>query len=260
MSPQPSFVVDLGRSLGSRSAVCDVVSVVRSGGLVRLTALNLDEDRLRELAEQLGYIYPPASLPAYLPLESVIKIESSHEAVAGMNWHLDQSFADVPPDFSMLYALDVDPPVAPTAFCDGASVFASLSKGLQASLKTLTAEHIAFYPTEGETGDEPGVRRSHPCVVPVEGGDTVFLAPATVRSFDDWSRRDSRPILKLIFDMMNWPEFTYTHWWAQGDLLIWPSRRYPHRAVGSSDARRRTLLRVLGSWHPERTFAEQKSN
>ena len=69
-----------------------------------------------------------------------------------------------------------------------------------------------------------------------------------VRSLAGWGEDEAGPLLRHLFAMMNWPEFTVTHHWAAGDLLVWPNRRYAHRALPLTAGGERVLKRVFGRW------------
>ncbi len=67
------------------------------------------------------------------------------------------------------------------------------------------------------------------------------------------SARLSRAVEQL-YSMMNWPESTVGHALSRGDLLIWPDRRYLHRALPIDAGRRtRRLRRVVGHWSDARS-------
>jgi len=245
----PPFVADIlaGRAATTASEVRDTMKV---GGIARISLGSTGSlEQVRELISEIGDEFTPVAMPVELGRLSATRLSSTGAVRYATNWHFDQSFAAEPPDFSALFAEEVFGDVAPTAFCDGVALFGALSLGLQDMLSSLRAEHKAYYPHERQSSDDAASRAVHPCVQLVEGDlPSLFIAPATVDRFENWSRRESAPTLGLLWDMMNWPEFTHVQRWQRGDLLVWPNCRYPHRALALVSENARQLVRLLGRY------------
>jgi alpha-ketoglutarate-dependent taurine dioxygenase len=225
----------------------DIDRVVRSGRIGYVQAMDLTASDLIDLVTRIGPIFQPVALPSDKELTQITVVRESGRITSSANWHHDQSFSPRPPDWSVLYCVDPGELSVPTAFCDGAALLSYLSPGLINTLSSLDAEHLAYYPEMGQGPDDAIARQVHPVVRPVEGGlEALFVAPATVRAFCGWTEFDSRPLLDFLYRMMNWPEMTVMHYWSKGDLLVWPNRRYPHRALTLDAGGTRTLLRVVG--------------
>lgn len=76
----------------------------------------------------------------------------------------------------------------------------------------------------------------------------LFAAPATVDTIEGWSKAESQILLRSLFEKFNWPEVTVLHSWKEGDLLVWPNRRYPHRTLPLETGSPRRLMRLVGHW------------
>lgn len=244
----PAWVVHLdARSSRLIDVAADAREIVTDGGIAWVRLESQGGDAVAEsLVEEIGHPYVPISMPEELSRQSRTVLDADISGPHARNWHFDQSFADAPPTVSALYARAAGPEAAPTAFCDGAAVFASLSKGLQGLLSSTAALHHAYHPIEGQTIEDSVTVARHPCAQLVAGDvPAIFVAPGTVNSFDGWSQRDSGPLLEYIWARFNWPEFGYVHRWSAGDLLVWPNLRYPHRAVATVGSGPRQLVRFL---------------
>jgi alpha-ketoglutarate-dependent sulfate ester dioxygenase len=236
---------------GSDPGLARVMREAAMGGdIARASGVEIGPDRLLELGTQFGNVFEPVALPADKELGSVTLIREAGHITSATNWHHDQSFSARPPDWSLLYCVEPGGCSVPTAFCDGAGLLSYLSSGLVEVLASLEADHLAYYPEAGQGPDEAVARATHPVIVAVEGGvRALFAAPMTVTAFRGWSDFDSRPLLDRLYQMMNWPEMTVSHVWQKGDLLLWPNRRYPHRALALDVGRLpRCLIRIVGHW------------
>jgi alpha-ketoglutarate-dependent taurine dioxygenase len=221
-----------------------------AGVIAHATGVEVMPGRLPELGAQLGSIFEPVALPPDEELSAVTLIKKAGHITSATNWHYDQSFSLTPPDWSFLYCVEPGSCSVPTVFCDGAALLSYLSSGLAEVLAGLEAEHLAYYPQAGQGPGDAVARATHPVILAVEGGGrALFVAPATVNAFRGWSDFDSRPVLDFLYRMMNWPEMTVSHFWQKGDLLIWPNRRYPHRALALDVGHTpRCLIRIVGHW------------
>jgi alpha-ketoglutarate-dependent taurine dioxygenase len=240
------------RAVSSRSdavsRLAEARDLVLSGHITLLRNWSPDGDDLSPLAS-FGPVFEPIALPPDKELGPVTRLAETGVLRSATSWHHDQSFASQPPTWSALFCHKTGSMSVPTFFCDGAALVSHLSPGLSTVLDDLRAWHSAEY---GPLGSDTQAVASavHPVLLQVEGGVTaLFISPATVESFDGWTLQESAALLDYLFSMMNWPELTIGHLWRPRDLLIWPNRRYLHRAlpldVGQS-ARR--LSRIVGHW------------
>lgn len=232
-----------------REVASQIASVVLGGGIA-LASLRSEPAELAEsIAGHLGELFEPIALPPGIPRSAITEITSKGHVRNATNWHFDQSFDARPPDWSMLCAIEVSEFTAPTVFSDCAVLFSLLSPGLQAVMRTLKAEHAAYYPSAGQERSESRIRSVHPCVIDVEGQmPGVFVAPATVDRFLYWTKRESSALLEMLYTMMSWPELSVVHNWMPGDLVVWPNKRFSHRALAVDSNGPRRLLRVMGHW------------
>jgi alpha-ketoglutarate-dependent taurine dioxygenase len=227
------------------------VELVRAGQIALLT--NAPEHLLDEqlLADIFGPLLVPENRPTHIAPGAVSHLDTTEEVHRPRSWHFDQSFLEDPPTWSALLCVDPGAQPIPTAFCDTAKLFSYLSPGLVETLEHLRAVH-SFSPPGGATLG-PVVSATHPVVIDVEGIDesdrrALYVAPATVDTFVGWEPWESDGLINVLFALLNYPEFSYVHRWARGDLLLFPSRRFAHRALPGGSGSERQLRRVLGYW------------
>lgn len=246
--PMPPRIVVIPSELPVSDRLLAAKNLVCAGNLALVRSWPTECDLTHDLAT-FGPIFEPVKLPPDKALGAVTSVVESETIASAASWHHDQSFAPDPPTWSALLCLDPGENAVPTFFCDGAALLALHSSGFVTTLERLTARHEAYY--DGEATD-PANRVGAPhSVVQVVEGDVraLFVSPATVESFDGWALDESTPILDRLFAAMNWPEVTVGHSWHVGDLLLWPNRRYLHRALPlQAGLRMRRLSRVVGHW------------
>jgi taurine dioxygenase len=73
---------------------------------------------------------------------------------------------------------------------------------------------------------------SHPAVRthPINGRPALFLSEVWVRRFEGVDDAESRRIVSDVVAFATGPEFTYTHTWTPGDVVIWDNRNSMHKA------------------------------
>jgi alpha-ketoglutarate-dependent taurine dioxygenase len=208
------------------------------------------DSMLIELSEKWGEIMVPVALPPEKEIASVTLVSEEDQVTSATNWHHDQSFAEHPPDWTMLFCREVGGSGAPTVFSDSCGLLSYLSDGFCRVLARQFLSHVAYYPQPGARYGEEIARASHPLIVTVEGNQSgLFAAPATADVIVGWGRDETSWLLNPLFDMLNWPELTVKHDWAKNDLLIWPNRRYAHRALPyTMQGESRSLSRLVGYW------------
>jgi len=83
--------------------------------------------------------------------------------------------------------------------------------------------------------------------VPPWGGDTQWAAmgPEFTTRFEGWTRRESLPLLRYLFDFGVRPEFTTRFRWAPGSIAMWDNRQTWHFAVNDYQGQRRVMHRIL---------------
>lgn len=232
----PDLTVPRLVPIGLADAVLDAVG---SGGLALVRGIAERADAL-DLVDTLGARFRPVSLPGSRPLHEVLEIAARNVVTQATGWHFDQSFADDPPDWCALWAEEIGDSAPPTAFVDTAMVVQQLPPRLLALLREQTAAH---YSNDGS------VFAHHSCIARTEGDqEGLFLAPTSVATFDGWSTSDSAPLLQYLFKMFDAPAYTVEHAWRSGDLMIWPNRRFAHRAGIGGVRGTRKLVRVMGHW------------
>jgi alpha-ketoglutarate-dependent 2,4-dichlorophenoxyacetate dioxygenase len=167
-------------------------------------------------------------------------------------WHTDASFQDPAGRYSMLHARVVPPVPADTQFADMRAAYDALPDEMKARVADLRVHHsiahsrktLGFeFSAEEEAKLEGAV---HPLVreLPGAGRRSLYLASHASRILD-WQLPEERLLLGDLAEHATRDEFTYTHSWKVGDLVIWDNRATMHRGLAYDDTRyKRELRRV----------------
>ena len=178
-------------------------------------------------------------------------------------WHTDASFQDPPGRYSMLHARVVPPVPADTQFADMRGAYDALSEAMKQQLEGLQVHHsIAFSRKtlgfEFSPEEEERLKGAvHPLVrtIPGSGRRSLYLA-SHASTIIGWSVPDARLLLRDLMEHATQREFTYTHGWQVGDLVIWDNRATMHRGLAYDDTKYRRELRRVTSLDLPRQMAE----
>ena len=173
---------------------------------------------------------------------------------ADVKWHTDSSFFDIPPAGGLLRAIEVpEDGSGATSFLNLYRAYEALDDDLKARITGKLCNHSANYDSSGrpypyaETGDptkSPGAR--HPLVRthPETGRKCLFLG----RRLDAWivglPVEESEEVLNAVWDHATRDEFSWTHKWLNGDMVMWDNRCVMHRRDAFDPSLRRHMQRT----------------
>jgi taurine dioxygenase len=158
---------------------------------------------------------------------------------ANYRWHTDKAYYAVPPALTTLYAVEVPPTGGDTEFANTALAYAALPDEMKRRIAGL---RVVF---QWEAGRRPGYYANdlppvaHPLVRmhPETGRPALYLGNHATH-IAGLSADDGAMLLDRLLHHATQPQFTYTHRWRIGDLVIWDNRGLLHRAVANFDMNR----------------------
>ncbi len=177
-------------------------------------------------------------------------------------WHSDMTYLDIPPTASVLYGHEVPPYGANTWFANMYRAWDKMPADLRSEIDHRRALHNSSYTSAGELrkgmADVTDVRQApgavHPMVIehPETSREALFLGRRTNAYIKDMELADSEALLDRLWDYCIGADFTYTHNWQPGDVLIWDNRSTLHRRDAFDPSHRRILWRcqISGSALP----------
>lgn len=196
-------------------------------------------------------------------IAEVRKAENQQTNIGG-GWHTDHSYDQVPAMGSILLARETPPTGGDTLFAGMGAVFDSLSDGMKATLRTMSAVHSAdhIYSADGIyaktdqaadlKGHDERTRAVHPVVIrhPRTRREILYVNPAFTLRFDGWTRDESMPLLTYLYQVAMQERFHCRVQWAPGSIAIWDNRSTWHHAMNDYHGHRRLMHRITISGEP----------
>jgi taurine dioxygenase len=192
-------------------------------------------------------------------------------------WHTDQSYRRPPPDISLFYAVIPSPKgQGQTLYANGIAAYEALPAELQARVEGLEGIHVQPGMGRSESAARAGetpkdlsplqqpqrqpVVRTHP----VTGKRALYLCEAGQM---DWIQGPFAGLepgpdgagAELLYTLMahyTQPQFTYTHNWDEGDLIIYDNRTMVHAATWfDAETHPRLMWRTTVFGNPGEVYA-----
>ena len=217
-------------------------------GVIFLRDQHLDAEQRDAFASRLGEIR----------VRQELRKEPEQTKAVGEGWHTDMTCFDEPPKATILFCQEVPPWGGDTQWAAMGPTFEGLSAGLQTTLLGLRAIHANVrklgYSYAQTDPPEPSIDEYdtaegpvHPVVrlIPETGRRVLYVNPEFTTRFEGWTRRESLPLLKYLFDFGTRPEFITRFRWAPGSIAMWDNRQTWHFAVNDYQGQRRVMHRIL---------------
>lgn len=170
--------------------------------------------------------------------------------------HSDHQWLEEPSSISMLYATDVTPGSSPTKWTDMAEVYKALPLELQSEIsKKRIITFNPFYRPFGKVFAKyvnrsedipPGEQVSHPLVRihPFSGEKILYMHRAYEMEYENEPYESGVKLWNTLNEYIDNSNFTYVHYWENGDLVIWDNRATLHYRKQFESNIRRVLKRV----------------
>ncbi len=169
-------------------------------------------------------------------------------------WHTDMSYVAEPPMASVLYSLEIPSKGGDTSFANMYKALEALPADLRAAIEGRNCNHDSSTTSVGElraganavldVREAPGAM--HPAIRthPATGGKALYLGRRLNGWLEGYSVEESEQLLDRLWAHCAKPDFSWTHRWAVGDLLIWDNRCATHRRDSFDGRQRRVMHRT----------------
>jgi taurine dioxygenase len=255
-----------------RQATTAQVAEIRRAWLDHLVLMfrdqSLNDDELLRLAAHLGepdatFRPQPSDQPGQHRQKSALTIVSNvvenGKPIGALSnvdlvWHTDMSYIEVPPDASILHAIEVPASGGDTGFCNMYQALETLPPGLRERIARASIKHDATHNSGGflrqgfalptDVSRSPGP--SHPAVRthPETGCDALFLGRRPFSYVQGLPVPESEALLEQLWAHAARPEFAWYHSWSVGDVVIWDNRCTMHRRSAFDSNARRIMHRT----------------
>ncbi|CAM3694704.1 hypothetical protein NOGI109294_09405 [Nocardiopsis gilva] len=159
----------------------------------------------------------------------------------------------------MLYGVNVPSTSGHTLFANAVNVYERLPaewkariagrRALHTAVKhvRIRAEHAGLSMAEFKAlMEEKYPKIEHPLVMTDAGtgADYVYGAPDSLDSVIGFDANDNERYFQVLDDLIQDPDYVYTHRWTTNDLVVWKTRTTLHAATAVAPGRSRTVHRI----------------
>jgi taurine dioxygenase len=163
------------------------------------------------------------------PLINQFHYDETTTQIAGDVWHTDQSCAPIPPLGSILYNHIVPPNGGgDTMFASMYCAYDALSDPMKAFLEGLTATHDGV--KVFGVGTPIAV---HPVIIrhPESKRKLIYVNSSFTTKINELPARESVAVLRILFDHIVQPEWTFRFRWRAHSIAFWDNRCTQHYAI-----------------------------
>ncbi len=202
-------------------------AALRQHRVVFLPDQHLSPDAHRDLGRRFGELEVHPYIHKLDEAHPEICVLNSEQGFIADVWHTDVTFADSPPQFSILNMREVPATGGDTMWTNQALVYASLSEPIKQLLLGLTAVHTAAVFGHPEQRAEHPVVRRHP----ETGEPSLFVNRQFTSHITQLSRGESSALLQYLYTFSEQPLFACRYSWTPGTIAIWDNRVTQHYVV-----------------------------
>ena len=167
-------------------------------------------------------------------------------------WHSDVTFQKKPPLGSILRAVDVPETGGDTMWASMYAAYDALSETFQGVLGSLRALHHgggfrAVADSDDKKGElEKDLTSVHPVIRthPITGRKALFVNSTFTKSIEGMHPKESKALLRFLFDHIDQPEFAVRFHWKPGSIAMWDNRCTQHRVLRDNVVDHRRMERV----------------
>jgi taurine dioxygenase len=236
----------------------------------------LTDDALLRFSRRLGELDPPPnqeqgrmSPPGYPEIYVVSNVlDAKGQPIGALGageavWHSDMTYLELPPDASMLYALEIPPEGGDTWLVGMQAAWETLPAPLKDKVRGRRIKHDGTYNSGGflrqgvtptdDPHEAPGAWHPAVCRHPATGVPTLYLGRRRNSYVEGYAPAESDALLDALWAHIERPDLTYAHKWRVGDLLLWDNRSTMHRRDPFDGAARRVMHRtqIKGRYRPQ---------
>lgn len=253
---RPSMGVEVigAESLDNEGVIAQCLEALKWRGVLLIRGLSLDDEAQLAFSRRLGDVRVLTNGAEIFTVSLDPAKSSSAEYLKGtFHWHIDDTTNDIPAKATMLTCREAAMVGGGTEFASTYAAFENMPERDRKRYEGLRVVH-SF---------EAAQRLVNPD--PTEEQLTAYRRLPTHESSLVWTRRDGRKSLvigatadhivgmrpdesrELLDELLAWStqeQFSYTHEWQQGDVVIWDNTGMLHRALPYDPSSRRLMQRT----------------
>jgi taurine dioxygenase len=241
------------------AAVENVVLVIRGQAHLTPAQLQAAGELFGELMEDQNRRYLVDGFPLISVLDNFHKDSYGNPAKPGANstWHTDHTNQELPPKFTMLYAVAVPDKGGATSVCNSRAAYESLPEDLKQKITGMKTENTLISSARFKIGNPDIVKeqmesKKPPTVQPLvrthpdTGTKAVWVHKSKTERVIGMTPEETQDFLQELTEKITQPQFCYAHQYEAGDLVIIDDRASLHKAGTDYDhSQHRRLYRML---------------
>ena len=230
--------IDLTRALSNRQ-VEEVHDAIIAHGVIFFRNQKIDFESHERLVRYFGephiHVGGKGTASTIVSGHPAIRkqyFDANSKRVSGEEWHSDQSCAETPPMYSVLYQ-EIIPPNGggDTMFASAYKAYEELSPSMKTYLEGKTATHDGARGFDKKADTYPV--SVHPVVIrhPESGRKALFVNREFTSHINEVSAGESRGILEFLYDHIARPHWTMRFRWTPHSIAFWDNRCTQHYAI-----------------------------
>jgi alpha-ketoglutarate-dependent taurine dioxygenase len=235
-------VLNSKEELLSGTLSSDIMDLIEQRGVLVFPEIHFNDDEHIAFTKTLG------TFARELRGEEIYKVSldtgqnaTAEYLKAAFFWHFDGFMSPMPIRASLLAAKVLSPPgTGRTEFANTYAAYDALSDEDKALIENLRAVH-ALAATQLDVTPEPSYekwkewrdvgRKELPLVWTHKSGRKSLVIGNSAHNILNYDPLDGEELLIRLRDFATGPEFTYSHEWKVGDLVMWDNTGALHRAT-----------------------------
>jgi alpha-ketoglutarate-dependent taurine dioxygenase len=254
-----SRVLNSKNELLSGALAAEIRALLDERGVLVFPQVNFTDDEQIAFTRTLGEFAPEGpdgESVTKITLDTKINPHSAEYLKGSLYWHLDGTMNDVPILASLLACKKKASWGGNTGFCNTYAAWDDLPEARKAELEGLRAIHsvwatVFYYEPEPSLAKIKGMRtvgeNELPLVWNHKSGRKSLVLGCTTQRIVGMEPADSAEIIHGLREWATQEQFSYSHDWHEGDLVMWDNTGTLHRAeaydLDSGRMMHRTKLR-----------------
>jgi taurine dioxygenase len=241
------------------AVVENVVLVIRGQAHLTPAQLQAAAEMFGELMEDQNRRYLVDGFPLISVLDNFHKDSQGNPAKVGNNstWHTDHTNQEMPPKFTMLYAVAVPDKGGATSVCNSRAAYEALPEDLRQKITGMKTENTLISSARFKIANpdilkEQLASKKPPTIQPLvrthpdTGKNAVWFHKSKTERIIGMTPEETQDFLQDLTERITQPQFCYAHEYQKGDLLIVDDRQSLHKAGFDFDHnQQRRLYRML---------------
>ncbi len=234
----------------SDETIAEIRTLWNEYGIVLLRGQDITPQQLIEYSRRFGELdlhetlkpfrhpeHPELFVLSTIPVNGKPSVSEN----VGRHWHSDLSYTTRPPLGSIFHALVLPEVGGDTMFTSMHAAYDALSDTMKRMIAGLEAVHD-YMGVENMKKRDPKLvaelREANPPVAqPLvrahaeTGRKALYLSEQMTKRIVGMTERESKPLLRFLFEHSVDPLFTYRHKWQRHDIIMWDNRSTMHLAL-----------------------------